>query len=108
MCLAGKANHYGGNFLVLERAKHFFAAGVGGRPPVSFAKYQHQRRFYIVDISDWRARFEIFGIVEGRGLKPGRLKQSEVSRVPPIGPTGDVALRDGGREPSGVTNRPIR
>ena len=44
----------------------------------------------------------------GGALKPGRLKEREVRRVPPIGPARDVALRNGRGKTRRLTDHPVR
>src|SRR5207248_9209427 len=50
---------------------------------------------------------EILGIIKGRCFEPVRLKQGEVSRVPPVFPARDVALGHAGGEPLRVRDHPI-
>src|SRR5207247_11470533 len=47
-------------------------------------------------------------VFEWRRSKPIRLKEREVSRVPPVFPTGDVTLRDGRSKASSLSNHPVR
>src|SRR5438105_42645 len=100
-------HHYRRNFTKLERAEHFFAAGSGWRAIIGFAQNKHHRRFHILDVSDWRARFEVLLRIERRSLEPEWLKQGEVRRVPPMRPARDVALRNCGREASGMADHPV-
>ena len=108
MRLVRKADHHRWDLSILQGAKHFFTTGVSGRAPIGFTENQHQGSLYVVDIGDWRARLVIFRIFERRRFEPGWLKEREISGVPPVGPVGDVALGNGRRESSCLSDRPIR
>src|SRR4029077_11227452 len=45
---------------------------------------------------------------EWRPSKPSRLEEREVSRVPPVFPAGDIALRDGCSKAPSLSNHPVR
>src|SRR5436853_3594495 len=96
--LVRKADHNRWDLSILQRAKHFFTAGVSGRAPIGFTENQHQRGLYVVDIGDWGARFVILRIFKRRRFEPGWLKEREISGVPPVGPARDITLRNGRRE----------
>src|ERR1043166_492254 len=93
-----KAHHHCRNLAILQRTKHRLTTRTSRRPVVSLAEDQHQRRLHLVDVSDRRTPAKVFRILERRRLEPRRLKQREVSRVPPVSPVRDVALRNGRRE----------
>src|SRR6266550_8872397 len=93
-----KTHHYGGNLAKFERAKHLLAPRPRRRSVIYLAHDKHRRRLNVLDITDRRSRPEILFLIERRAFEPARLKQCKIGRVPPIRPTGDVALRDGRRE----------
>src|SRR5207247_2775062 len=78
------------------------------RALIGLTQNKHQPRLHILDISDWRALFEILFLIERRPFEPGRLKQGEVRCVPPMRPARDVALRYCRREASGMSDHPVR
>src|ERR1043165_9707930 len=100
-------HHHRWNFPKLEGAEHLFAARAGRGAEIGFADYKHQRRLYIFNVGDRRARSEILFFIERRPLEPEWLKQSKIGCVPPVGPVRDVALRHAGGKTSGVANRPV-
>ncbi len=104
--LAGEADHDDGAPQVLQSTEHLFAAGGRRRAVVGLPFDEHERRLDVLDVAERRARAVIVGLLPGRALEPGRLEQREVGGVPPGGPVGDGALRDGRGEPVAVSDQP--
>src|SRR6266576_4432104 len=87
-----KTHHHRRDLAEFERAKHFLAAGTGRRAIIRFTENEHHRRFHILDVSKRGAGFELLLVIKWRRLEPCRLKQREVSGVPPGFTARDVAL----------------
>src|SRR5438477_11953957 len=104
---ARKLHHHRRHFEKLEGAKHLLATRPGWGARITFTEHEHYWRLHVLNISDGRPRLEIVGIIKGRGFEPVRLKESEVSRVPPVFPARDVALGHAGGEPLRVRDHPI-
>src|SRR2546428_1009408 len=104
--LAGEADHDDGAPQVLQRAEHLFAAGGRRRAVVRLPLDEHERRLDVRDVAERRPRAEIVGLLPGRALEPGRLEQREIRGVPPRGPVGDGALRNGRGAPVAVPDQP--
>ena len=68
VAFARKFHHYGRHFAELEGAEHFLAALLGWSAGIAFTEHEHHRRLHVLNITDGRARLEIVGIIEGRGL----------------------------------------
>src|SRR5215510_5789484 len=103
MALVREFDHHRRDLAKLERAKHLFPTRTSWSARILFAQDEHERRLHLVDVSDRRAGFEIaVFVVERRILRPVWLEKSEISRVPPVGPVRDIALRDRGGEPIGL------
>src|SRR5215472_13124084 len=105
--LAGKAHLYSRNSSIFEGAEHLVSSGVGRSAQVGVAQDEHERRFDIIDVGNWRAIAVIVRIVKRRLAEPVLVEQGEVSRVPPGRPTGDVALGDGSGKAIGVSYHPV-
>src|SRR5438132_13275750 len=88
MRLVRKLHHHRRNLAELQRAKHLFAAGAGGRARVGLAEDEHQWRLHIINMSDRRASLKILRVLERRRLEPARLEQRQGRGVPPLRPAG--------------------
>src|SRR5262249_44805054 len=89
----GEAHHHHRLLEKFQGPKHSLAARRRRSAIVHLALDEHEWRLYLVDLSNWRARCVIGGILPGSGFEPVRLKQREIGAVPPRRPVADRALR---------------
>src|SRR5262249_3468639 len=105
--LAGEADHDHWPLQELEGTEHFLATGSRRSAIVGFAQHEHERSLDVLDIGDWRALHIILRILKRRGLEPRGLVEGEVGGVPPVSPTGDIALRNGSSKAVGMADDPV-
>src|SRR5207249_11101558 len=80
----------------------------GWRPIIRFAENEHHRGLHILDVSERRSCLELLLAIKWRRLEPVRLEESQISRVPPIFPARDVALRNRCGKSVRLSHNPVR
>src|SRR5438132_9699282 len=108
VCFIGETHHYCGNLAEFQRAKHLLTASTGRCPIVGFAENKHHRGLDVVYVTDRRSGPIIVRFFEWRRLKPVRLEQCKIPRIPPVLPTGDVALSNGCSKTARLPHHPVR
>src|SRR5277367_4017488 len=105
--LAREADHHRVDVAIFQRAKEDFAAGSWWGAIVGFAENEHHRCLDLRNVGERRVLFELLGLLKRRTLEPSRLKEGEIGGVPPVGPVGDIALRDRGLEAVRLSYGPV-
>src|SRR5215472_907160 len=84
------------------------AAGVLRSSIVGLSKHKKNRGVDVFHKGYGRAVDVVLRVFERWSFEPGRLEQSEISRIPPGGPVGNVALRHRRGEAICMRDSPVR
>src|SRR4029077_12112511 len=105
--LPWKDNHGGWAFHVLERAEQLFATRVLRSAEVGLSQHEQDGSVDVLYKGNGRAVVVVLRIFERGRFKPTRLEKGEIGRVPPLGPVGNIALRNSRREAVAVGDGPV-